>query len=260
MTEQRLSRKEIKHDIQEDAFRHSVAEGYQYVAGHGKLLLGVVAGILLLAAAVVGVRAWLAARDRAATEVLAQAERVLAAPIVTSGAQPDDERKPSFPDAASRTAKAKELLERLRDEHGSSAAAAVATIYLGAMAQEAGDAAGARALWQEFLDDHDDHMLAAGVRVSLIELDRAEGKSQEVAARLRGELESEDKPLPEDVLLYELARTLEQLAKPAEAREIYQRLGDEYPDSPYAGQAQTKLRELGPADGAGTAPMVQIPS
>ena len=259
MTEHRLSRKEIKHDVRDDAFRHGVAESYQYVTGHGKLLVGVLVGILALVAAVFGVRAFMAKQERAASELLGQAEKVTAAPLVTSGAKPDDAASPSFPDAASRDARAKELLERLRSEHGGSAAADVAAIYLGNLAHQAGDEAGARKLWEEFLDEHDDHMLAGGVRVSLIELDRADGKAQEVADRLRADLEREDKPLPEDVLLFELAKTLEQLGNADEARQTYQRLGDEYPDSPYASQAQAKARELGPQDAAAV-PEIQLPS
>jgi tetratricopeptide (TPR) repeat protein len=262
MTEQqRLSRKEIKHDVRDDAFRHGVQEGYQYVAGHTRLLIGVLVGILALVGVVIGARAWMGAQEREATDLLARAEKVLQAPIVTSDAKPDDEKAPSFPDAAARDARAKALLDELRSEHSGSAAADVAAIYLGRLRQEAGDAEGARALWQEFLDDHDDHLLSAGVRVSLIELDRASGKAQEVADRLRASLDGDDKELPEDVLLFELGRTLEELGKAEEAREAYQRLGDEYPDSPYASQAQAKARELGPQDPAAAAiPQLQLPS
>jgi tetratricopeptide (TPR) repeat protein len=259
MTQQRLSRKEIKHDIQEDAFRHGVAETFQYVAGHRRLLVGALVGVLALVALFIAVRAYMASRERASSELLGRAERVLAGPIVTSGAEPEDDRAPSFPDDASRTARAKALFEELREEHGGTAAGAVATVYLGHMRHQAGDVAGARELWGEFLDDHDDHMLASGVRVSLLELDRQEGRAAEVAERLRADLERGDKPLPEDVLLFELARTLEQLGNSQEAREVYQRLGDEYPDSPFASQAQAKARELGPqSDGAMQS--LQLPS
>ena len=258
MTEHRLSRKEIKHDIQDDAFRHGMAESVHYVAGHRNLLLGILAGIALLIAVVFGVRAWMASQAREASEMLGRAERALAAPIVTSGAQPDHPTSPTFADEASRTGKAKEILEQLRAEHGSSAAAAVATLYLGNLRHQAGDVAGARQLWEEFLDDHDDHLIAAGVRVSLIMLNRRDGKDQEVADRLRAAIESDDKELPEDVLLFELGKTLEQLGQAEEARGVYQRLGDEYPDSPYASQAQNKARELGPQEQA--APEIQLPS
>jgi tetratricopeptide (TPR) repeat protein len=257
MTEQRLSRKEIKHDVRDDAFRHGVTEGYEYVAGHRRLLLAILGGIVALVAVVVGIRMWLESRERAATELLGRAERVMVAPIVTSGAKPDDEAEPTFADEASRSAKATELLEALHDQHASSAPGAVAAIYLGRVRFDAGDKAGARELWQGFLDDHEDHMLAAGVRTSLLELDRADGKAQEVADRLRADLERDDKELPEDVILYELGRTLEQLDKDTEALEVYRRLGDEYPDSPYAGEAQGKVRELGPQ---GPMPELQLPS
>jgi len=92
--------------------------------------------------------------------------------------------------------------------------------------------------------------------VSLLGLDRSAGKGQQVVDKLRADLEKEDKPLPEDVLLFELGTTLEQLGRRDEARTAYQRIADEYPDSPFAAKAQTKLRELG----AGAIPQLTVGS
>jgi len=46
---------------------------------------------------------------------------------------------------------------------------------------------------------------------------------------------------PLEVPLMERARLLEQLGKKDEAREIYVRIGREFPQSPYASQAMAKL-------------------
>jgi tetratricopeptide (TPR) repeat protein len=242
---QRLSRKEIKHDIRDDAFHHGVEASYEYVSGHRRLLLGVIGGVIALALLIAGVRAYLVSREGKAAEALGHALEVLAAPVVPTGAKPDDPRAPSFPDEASRDARAKALLEEVREEHGSTGAAAVASVHLGRLRLQAKDEAGARALWEEFLEDHEGHLLAGAVRVSLLDLDRRSGKAEEVARELQAALDDDDRPLPEDVLLFELAVTQEQLGKPQEARESYQRLSQEYPDSPYAERASSKVRELG---------------
>jgi predicted negative regulator of RcsB-dependent stress response len=242
---QRLSRKEIKHEIRDDAFRHSVGASYDYVLGHQRTLILAIVGALLLAGAIAGYRVWSLRRERAAGELLGRATIVLEAPVVATGAKPDDLIAPSFPDDKSRDSRGKELLEQLRGEYPRSAAAEVAAVQLGRLRLDAGDVAGARELWLRFLEEREDHLLAGGVRVSLLDLDRRGGKAEQVATQLQTWLDAEDKPLPEDVLLYELAVTHEQLGRTEEARAAYQRIAAEYPDSPFASKASTRMRELG---------------
>jgi predicted negative regulator of RcsB-dependent stress response len=247
MTTQRLSRKEIKHDVREDAFRHGVEASYDYVRGHQRTLLLSAVAVVALIAAIAGFITWRHRREAAADELLGQAIRAYDAPVVATGAKPTDEDVPSFPDEASRQAKARELFEKLQKSYSGTGGAAIADVYLGRIQMQQQDVAGARKRWEEFVDEHPDHMLAAGVRVSLIDLDRRSGKGQEIVDRLRADLEKDDKPLPEDVLLFELGTTLEQLGRRDEARAAYQRVADEYPDSPWQSKAMQKVRELSPA-------------
>jgi len=249
MSSQRLSRKEIKHEVREDAFRHAVGESYDYVRGHQRnLLFGILAAVLLIAA-VVGWRMWDSRREMAASEKLGRALQVYDAPIQATGAKPDDESAPSFPDEASRRARAQKLFDELAKDYRGTGGAAGAQVYLGRMRLQAGDAAGARKIWDDFLDDHPDHMLAAAVRRTLLDLDRKEGKGEQVVQRLRADLELEKKPLPEDVILFELGTTLEQLGRRQEAADAFKRVVDEYPDSAWRTKATERLRELGPTAG-----------
>jgi hypothetical protein len=251
MSSQRLSRKEIKHEIREDAFRHAVEESYDYVRDHRRNLVLGIAAVVLLAGGVAGWRAWQVRREAAASDALGRAIQVYDAPVVPTGAKPDDPDEPSFADEASRRASAKQLFEKLEKGSSGTGAAAVAQVYLGRIRLQENDAAGARKVWEEFLDDHPGHMLAAAVRLSLLDLDRKDGKGQQVVERLRADLEKDDKPLPEDVMLYQLGVTLEQLGRRQEAHDAYQRVVDEYPDSPWVSKSMTKARELMPAAGLG---------
>ena len=60
----------------------------------------------------------------------------------------------------------------------------------------------------------------------------------------------EDRELPGDVVLWELAQTYEQMDKGDEAEATYRRLTEEYPSSAYASQARQKL----PQDSGAAAP------
>jgi len=251
MSTQRLSRKEIKHDVRDDAFRHAVEGGYDYVRGHQRNLILVIASIVVLVAGFGGWKTWRAKREAGASDLLGHAIASYDAPVVTSDAKPDDPVEPSFSDDASRLARAKGQLEQLEHDYSGTGAAAVGKVYMGHIRLQEKDSAGARKLWQEFLDERPDDLLASAVRVSLLDLDRKEGKGEQVVQRLRADLEKEEKPLPEDVILFELGTTLEQLGRKQEAHDAFQRVVDEYPDSAWVSKATQKVRELGQPAGVG---------
>jgi tetratricopeptide (TPR) repeat protein len=239
---QRLTRKEIKRD--------EVAEWFggvgDFFRTHGKML--VVAGVALVVLVVGGVGGflWLSSRATQANALLTRAMKVYAAPVVATDAKPDDSDNPSFTDEATRSAKAKELFAQLKSGFHFAHAADVADVYLGRIALADGDPDGARKLWQEFVDEHGKHLLANEIRVNLFALDRQQGKAADVASALEAMLTKapDERPLPGDVILDELAETYEVLGRADDARSTYARLVEEYPQSAFAAEARQKA---GPA-------------
>lgn len=234
---QHLTRKEMKRDEVAELVERSV----DYVGGHRRSLfigLGVAGGVIVLALAGVW---WMSTRADRANELLARGLKLASAPVGVTSPKPDDPKEPSFADEAARRAATKALFEDL-SRRPFADAADVADVYLGRIAMDEGDAARARELWQDFADSHSDHVLAGGVRRNLIALDRQQGKAAEVATQLEAMLAAtgEHRPLPGDVVLVELARTYEQLGRGMDAISTYRRLAEEYPQSPYAGEARSK--------------------
>lgn len=230
----RLTRKEIKQEIKSDEVQTFLAKLLLEFELRPKLYLGILAGILALGAA--GSAVWAMQRNSAleSSEKLGAAIKVVGAPIDATAAKPDDPQAPSFANEAARKVKAREALDKVK----SGVAGDIAELYRAEMALEEGDKAKARQIWEAFLRDHQGHALAISVRLNLIELDRAEGRGQEVADFLQKELDGQKKSLPEDLVLYQLALTQESLGKKDDARRLYQRLLDEYPTSAYTGDAR----------------------
>jgi hypothetical protein len=241
----------MAHDLsREDLKRNELGEaleaGFHFAEGHVKMLLAAVGGILALVAVVWGVFAWRSSRAEAASESLGAALRAAGGQVVATGANPDHLLEPTFPTAAARDARARELLEKTVTEHGSTGAGQAARLRLAEMAFAAGDRAAARQRYQQVLDGAGG-TLAATARIGLAELDRVEGRGAELAAALEKELASKSGPLPVDALLGELARTYEALGRAADARATWQRLADEHPASAYAGLARQRLTALASA-------------
>lgn len=241
---QRLSRKEIKRD----EFMESMGEAIEYVRGHSRGLLGVVAAVVAAAMVAALVYGYLENRERQADVALARALQIRQAAIESVAADPDSRTAPSFPDVQARAQRTRELLEAVRNDHPRSNAAGIAAVYLGQMAVEASDLTTARALWEEFVSTSSNDMLAAEVRCNLMGLDRTEGKGEELITRLRSMLGGVDEGLPHDLLWYQLALTLDELGRQAEATEAYRQIVEEFPQSAYAPAARMRA-------GVGGAPL-----
>lgn len=240
---QRLTRKDIKRD----EFASAVGRGVDFAETHTRGVVATIAGVLLVALLAMLGYFYVSHRSELANQALAAAVKVYGAPIDAAAAKPEDAAEPSFASEAARQARARKLLAAVRADYRWTDAADVASLYLAEIDAATGKVAAARELWSAFIKKHGDHLLAAQARIDLLELDRSDGKGQQVAQQLRQMLDQSDAPLPQDVILFQLATTLEQLNRDQEATQTYQRLVDEFPQSPYRQPAQQKLAGLTPS-------------
>lgn len=231
----RFSRKEIKHD----KFVEEMQTAYAVARRNAPAVVWGVAGALILIALVAGVTLWRTRQENAAQKRLAEAIRIIEAPVAAPGeTSPPPE---TYASEQAKIAKAEPIFREIVDDHGSTDAADVASLYLARIELGRGDAASARKKLEEFVDEHSDHLLAQAARVSLIDLRLAAGEAQQVIGELERDVASADEGLPQDVALTLLARAYESAKQPQKARDAYQRIVNEYPDSPYTLEAQRKL-------------------
>jgi len=233
---QRLSRKEIKRD----EFMESLRRAFEYVQGHSRILIGIAIALLVTLILVAAYMGYADRRQQRADESLSQALRIYQATLDPVAANPEDLDSPSFATAEARSRRAKELFEAVKEDAGGSEAAKIATVYLGQIAAQEGDVEGARGYWQDFVAKSPDNALAVEVRVNLMALDRVSGRGDELVTELRAMLSGSDAGLPPDLLWYQLALTLEVLDRQGEAKEAYQRIVDEYPQSAFAPAARER--------------------
>ena len=232
----RITRKQIKEDIRHDEVQTALTATYDQILSHRNLVIGIGVAVLAIGIGIAAVRAFMSHSQESSANSLAQAIKLYDAPIDEEDAKPEDPREPSFASETDREARAREALEAVDGGN----AADMASLYLADLAIKEGDKATARKHWEAFLSSHDSHILAVSVRLNLLRLDREEGKVEEVARELEDELADTDKTLPEDVILYELAKTLDALDRGEEAKDYYQRILDDHPQSPYSAQAREK--------------------
>ena len=261
----RLTREEMRRD----EVREAVFSASTWFAEHIRQILIGIAGVIVVVVGVVLFLNYQEGREAEASFELSKALEVFRAEVEAPEADaaldfldtpadsapgegdageepapPEDGEEDglTFASEAERRAEARSALEAVRESYGSTSSGRLASVYLGQIAADEGDTATARALWTEYLESNGgDSTLAIGLQMNLYSLDRAEGRGEQLATELRGAVATETSELPKDVLLFELAATLGQLGDEKGARETYQRIVDEYPDSGYAIRARQQL-------------------
>lgn len=224
----RITRKQLKQDefvsIADTAFRWLSGNWRPVVIG-----VGAVSVVALLWWA--GDR-WSSSRSDAASYALYQA-----LPETPGGLTAGD----SSGDAEDAKSKLSEVIER----HGRSDQADVARVYLARLHVEEGDRETGRDLLVDVVSRHSDDAIGRAATLDLVHLRIASGQEAEVAQELESMVTGTDRRLPKDVALHELGELYLRQTDADRAREVFQKLVEEFPESPYLSQARQRLGEIG---------------
>jgi tetratricopeptide (TPR) repeat protein len=226
----RITRRQLKRNELAETFGRTV----DYVSHHRRgateaIAAGVV--LLLLAAGFLLFRGW---RERSAGRELSEAIAILEAPLASDPAAATAAR--TFSTAADREREAARHLEAAAKKGGTEAGRA-ARVIVAARSEKATESV--TTLTKVARDA--DLEVAAAAEIDAARLLAATGKATEAIDRLKRAIESPKSAAPKDVLLFVLAETYEKAGAAADARSTYQRIVNDYPNSPYRPAAREKL-------------------
>jgi tetratricopeptide (TPR) repeat protein len=226
----RIKRKELKRNDLAETFGRTI----DYVSQHRRgatEAIGAAVAVLLLAAGFFLFRGW---REHQAGKELSIALEILESPLASDPAAAAAPR--TFPTAEAREG---EATKHLRDaaKRGGTDAARAARVILAARTEK--PAVASEILTKVAREARFE--VAAVAEVDAARLLAAEGKTTEAIDRLKRAIESPESSVPKDALLFTLAETYEKAGSPADARATYQRLVNDYPNSPYRSEAQQKI-------------------
>lgn len=229
----RATRREIKHDKFVDEMEHV----YDLAAQNRNRVLMAIGGVVAAIVIVIGGYVYLSKKERDGQARLAEAITILDAPV--GDAAPAT--APKYKDENEKIAKAEPILNEVASKYSGTDAADVAEIYLARIVASRGDLESAKTKLRDFLREHPDHILAATAERSLMDLRLATEPPKDLITELENQLNQDETRLPKDAILILIARAAEIGNDPAKAREAYQRIVNEYPDSPYSIDAQRKV-------------------
>jgi TolA-binding protein len=131
------------------------------------------------------------------------------------------------------------------DTYGRSDQADMARLYLARIALGRGEIDDARTALVDLSERHGDDLIGRLATLDLIDVRVASGQGVEVAADLEAVIAGQSRSLPKDAALYRLGELFVGEGDPERARPYFERLLEEFPESPYLNNARLKLAELG---------------
>lgn len=219
----------MKRNDLAESVRHTV----DYVTHHRRGVSEAVAIAVVLAVLVggfLGFRAW---REREAGQHLSAGLESLAVPLASDPAAKGAAR--TFATEGDRLKDARAHLEKAAAIGGTSAGRAAAVVLGASVASPPEVDPFAKAARESRAE------VSAAGEIGAARLLASQGKVPEAIDRLRRAIDSKRTTAPKDALLFALGEICEQSGNPAEGKAAFERLVNEYPDSPYRQDARQKI-------------------
>ncbi len=170
-----------RHDLKHDKFVDEIGALSVRARANQRLLLAIAGAIVAIAVIAYGIFFYRGNQETNAQQALATAIETMDATIGEQ--KPEGSTAPHFKTEAERNAAAERLFRDVQSKFSGTDAADVAGLYLARIAVAKGDTRTARALLEEFVDEHDDNVLVGAARFSLYQLRIENGEAKQVTVR-----------------------------------------------------------------------------
>jgi len=227
-----------KRQLKEDRFKASAAEAVHWTEEHRRtLIIGVIALVVVVAAAVGGWAYIQHQNDKASLEV-GQALRTLSAPIVTPG-QPVPPGTETFTSIKDRAAAARKKFLAIADHYSLTASGKYSRYMAATAAIDAGDNAAAESELKSLAAQRD-RDAASLAQFALASLYRNTGRNSDAIQIYKDLAEKPTDTVPKGAAQLELAGMYE-ITQPAEAVKLYESIQKADPKSVAAQIASDRL-------------------
>jgi tetratricopeptide (TPR) repeat protein len=238
-----MKRTERRH-LKENELQVIARQARDAVEGRARQATAIVTAVVVLGAVALGYMAW---RDRIASradamlaEAATVAETRVGAPIApgTPGAGP------SFPSEQARSQAALAKFKAAADAYPATDAGLFARYQQGTTAMALGNAAEAVQAYQQVIDRAGDRIYGQMARLGMAEAQARAGQYDQAITAFKDLTLLKDGPLPIDAILMRLGQTYLDAGKRADALQTFNRVLEEYPNSPFSTDARRELDNL----------------
>jgi TolA-binding protein len=207
--------------------------------------IGVAAiAVIIVSIAIVGYFAWQSRVEGRAGALLADAIIISDARVGPPPAPGTPATGPSFPTDREKFEATAAKFKAVADQYPSSDSGLFARYREGATQMALGNTKEAAAAYQQVIDRAGSTLYGQMARLGLAEAQAREGQYDSAISTYKGLADNKDGPLPVDGILMQLGRTYLEAGKATEAQQTFNRVVEEFPASPFSGDARRELDSL----------------
>jgi TolA-binding protein len=230
-----------RHHLKENELQRLALAARHVYMDRKRETTALLVGVAALAAIAGGYFLW-------SERVQSRAHALLAEAIVVQDARVSPPGTPAaagtYPTERARLQAAAVKFKAAADAHPSTDAGIYAR-YQEAVDQLAlGNVAAATVAYQEIIRREGDRVYGQMARLGLAEVQALAGQYDPAINTFKEMAQRKDGPLPIDGILMQLGRTYREAGKPADAQQTFNRIVQEFPESPFSQEAKRELDSL----------------
>lgn len=232
-----------RHRLKENEIEHFAREARERFESRRRETLAIIALVVVVGSALIGYFAWRERVNSRAQALLAEALTVQQArvgpPADVAGVQ-----GPSYPTERERAQAALTKFKVAADAYPNTDAAIFARYQEAATWMTLGNPEQAATAYKQVIDRAGDRIHGQMARLGLAEAQARAGQYDLAINAYKELAQRKDGQLPIDGILIQLARTYLDAGKRADAQQTFNRLVEEYPESPFSADARRELANL----------------
>lgn len=239
-------RAQTRHQLKQDRFSRVTIDAAERTADwtveHKSKLIVAAIVVLVVAGSALGAWYYFNQQDQKASLELAQAVRIMDAPVRPAGvpAEPDT---PSYASLQERATDAHKKLQAIVDRYPHTRSAEFARYLLGVTSVNLDDNAAAERDFKAVVSSHNED-LAALAKFALASVDRNSNRSKDAIDLYKQLIDKPTRTVGKATAQLELAATYQATGQSDQARQIYQQIQKENPSTDAAQIATGKLQEM----------------
>ena len=238
-----MKRTERRH-LKDNELANRALQAREVMDRRKREVTAVIVAVVVIGAAAIGYFAW---RERVQTRAHALLAEAMVVHDARVGPPPASGTPPqglSFLTARERSQAALTKFKVAADAYPSTNAGLFARYREGSTWMALGSPTQAATAYQQVIERGGDGIYGQMARLGLAEAQARSGQFDQAINTYKELAQRKDGPLPTDGILMQMGRTYLDAGKRSDAQQIFNRLVEEYPESPFSGDARRELDNL----------------
>lgn len=233
-----------RHHLKENELAHLARGAQQLIETQSRQVTMILIGAAVVAVILIGYVTWRGSVNSRAQSLLAEATMIETARVGPPPAPGTPSQGLSYPNEREKLQAALTKFKAVADQYPSTDAGQFARYREATTQMALGNAKEAQAAYQQVIDTSGNDLYGQMARLGQAQAQARSGQFDPAINTFRELSQRTDLSLPVDGILMQLGKTYLEAGKPAEAQTTFNKLVEEFPESPFSSDAKRELDTL----------------